>query len=316
MRTGYFTHPDCKRHEMGARHPECPERLQAIEDQLIASRISDFLSHREAPVADLADLLRVHSESAIALVRDHVPDESQGFGAYYPIDGDTFLNPHSWEAAIRASGAALAATDAVIQGELDNAFCAIRPPGHHARPSTPMGFCMFNNVVIAAKHALEVHGLERVAIVDFDVHHGNGTEEAIANDHRFLMVSFYQHPFYPYGGTNSGWGNFGNTVNVPVPAYTKGPEVRQLVLEQWLPALHAFKPQMLFISAGFDAHREDDLGQMGLVEADYVWMTQQIMEIAQQYAQGRIVSCLEGGYNLSALARSVVAHIRTLAQLD
>lgn len=301
---------------MGGRHPECPERLQAIDDQLIASRISDYLDHRTAPRADVADLLRVHSESAVELVRTHVPSESAGWGAYYPIDSDTSLNAHSWEAALRASGAAVAATEAVLKGELDNAFCAVRPPGHHARPSVPMGFCLFNNVVVAAKYALEVHGLERVAIIDFDVHHGNGTEEAIAGDPRFVMVSFYQHPFYPYTDASSGWSNHANTINVPVPAYSKGDVIRQLVNEQWLPALHQHRPQMVFISAGFDAHREDDLGQLGLVEADYVWLTQQIMAIAAEYAQGRIVSCLEGGYNLSALGRSVAAHLRTLAELD
>ncbi|WP_377703761.1 histone deacetylase family protein [Pseudoduganella sp. UC29_71] len=308
MSTAIYSHPDCQRHEMGEWHPESPARLQAIADQLINSHIDDLLEHREAPLADLSDIERNHSRNAIGIVRDNVPDA----GDYYPIDGDTSLNAHSWKAALRAAGAAVAATDAVIAGEIANAFCAVRPPGHHARPSEPMGFCLFNNVAIAAKHALDVHGLQRVAIVDFDVHHGNGTEEALQDEPRALMVSFFQHPFYPYSEVAP---ETPNRVNVPVPAHSKGDVVRQLVADKWLPALHAFKPEMIFISAGFDAHREDDIGGMGLVEADYAWMTQQVMAVANQYAKGRIVSCLEGGYNLSALGRSVVAHVKVLAEL-
>lgn len=298
---------------MGDWHPESPARLQAIEDQLIASRIDAFLDYREAPEADVAAIERVHSADAIARVRDPVSALAVSGAAYFPIDADTMLNVHSWKAALRAAGAAVAATDAVIAGELDNAFCSIRPPGHHARPSEPMGFCLFGNVAIAAKHALEVHGLERVAIVDFDVHHGNGTEESFLDDPRVLMVSFFQHPFYPYSEMRT---STSHMVNVPVPAYTKGDEVRRLVTEQWLPALNAHRPEMIFISAGFDAHREDELGQMGLVEADYAWLTQQIMNVARQHAKGRIVSCLEGGYSLSALGRSVVAHVKVLAGID
>jgi acetoin utilization deacetylase AcuC-like enzyme len=314
MTTAFYTHPDCKRHEMGAWHPECPERLQAIEDQLIASRIGSFLDYREAPEADPAQIARVHTAGAIALVRDNVPCD--GSADYYPLDGDTSLNAYSWKAALRAAGAAVAATDAVIAGEAENAFCSVRPPGHHARPAEPMGFCMFNNVAIAARHALAAHGLQRIAIVDFDVHHGNGTEEAFADEPKVLMVSFFQHPFYPYSGAEHALQSDSNMVNVPVPAYTGGDAVRQLVSEKWLPALHAHRPEMIFFSAGFDAHREDDIGQMGLVEADYAWITQQIMEVAREHANGRIVSCLEGGYNLSALGRSVAAHLKVLAQLD
>lgn len=327
MTTAFYTHPECKRHEMGAWHPESPARLQAIEDQLIASRISDCLDYREAPAADIEAITRVHSANAVALVRDNIPRPAlslivdgvavpAGHAGYYPLDADTSLNAHSWQAALHAAGAALAATDAVIAGELDNAFCSVRPPGHHARPSEPMGFCLFNNVAIAARHALAVHGLQRVAIVDFDVHHGNGTEEAFTGEPRVLMVSFFQHPFYPYTGADPVSQNRKNCVNVPVPAHTKGDVVREIVTDLWLPALHAHKPEMIFISAGFDAHREDDLGEMGLVEADYAWMTQKVMEVARLYAKGRIVSCLEGGYNLSALGRSVAAHLRVLAEVE
>jgi acetoin utilization deacetylase AcuC-like enzyme len=222
------------------------------------------------------------------------------------------MNSHTWKAALRSAGAALAATDAVIAGELDNAFCAIRPPGHHACHDKAMGFCFLNNVAIAAKYALERHGLKRVAIVDFDVHHGNGTEDIVAGDDRILMVSFYQHPFYPEGGAQK---DHGNLVNLPVPAYTKGMDIREMIDMIWVPRLEAHQPEIIFISAGFDAHREDDLGQLGLVEQDYAWITQRIKDIANKYAHGRIVSCLEGGYNLSALSRSVEAHLRVLADV-
>lgn len=316
MTTAIYTHSDCQLHEMGRWHPESPQRLQAIEDQLIASRISTLLDYRTAPPAELVDLLRVHSVETVELVQDHLPAVDDEDNRYYPIDGDTAINAHSWKAALRAAGAAVAATDAVIAGDIENAFCSVRPPGHHARPTQSMGFCLFNNIAIAARHAIEVHGLQRVAIIDFDVHHGNGTEDAFVNEPRVLMVSFFQHPFYPYCGVSRDQEKHTNMVNVPVPAFTKGDAVRQLVTEKWLPALHAHKPEMLFISAGFDAHKDDDLGQMGLVEADYAWITGQLMEIAKQYAGGRIVSSLEGGYNLSALGRSVVAHVKTLAGLD
>ena len=310
MSTAIYSHPDCLRHDMGSWHPESPSRLQAIDDQLILARLDGLIEQRSAPLADTADILRNHTPGALALVRDHVPATP---GDYYPLDGDTSHCHYSYQAALRAAGAAVAATDAVIAGSIDNAFCAVRPPGHHATPTEPMGFCLFNNVAIAARHAMEVHGLERVAIVDFDVHHGNGTAEAFRSDPRVLMVSFFQHPFYPYGDPEP---ITATQVNVPVPARADGEAVRKLVQEQWLPALHAHRPQMIFISAGFDAHRDDDMGGMGLVEADYAWITRQVMAVAKQYAQGRIVSCLEGGYELSALGRSVVAHLKVLAELE
>ena len=294
---------------MGEWHPESPARLQAIEDQLILARLDGLFERREAPLAELPAILRNHTPGALALVRDHTPTVE---GETYPLDGDTLLCSHSYQAALRSAGAALAATDAVIAGSVANAFCATRPPGHHARPSEPMGFCLFNNVAIAARHALDGHGLERVAIIDFDVHHGNGTAESFRDDPRVLMASFYQHPFYPYNDPEP---RTATCVNIPVPARSKGDVVRQLVTEHWLPALHAFKPEMIFISAGFDAHREDDMGGMGLVEDDYAWITTQIMSVARQHCQGRIVSCLEGGYSLSALGRSVVAHLKALAEL-
>jgi acetoin utilization deacetylase AcuC-like enzyme len=222
------------------------------------------------------------------------------------------MNPDTWEAALRAAGAVIDATDRVIAGELTNAFCAIRPPGHHAVTEGAMGFCFLNNVAIGALHAIERHGLERVAVIDFDVHHGNGTEDILSGDDRVLMASFFQHPFYPYCGTEN---PAKNMVNVPLPAGTRGDRVREVVEQVWMPRLEAFEPQMIFVSAGFDAHREDDLGQMGLVEADYAFITKKLMDLAARHARNRIVSSLEGGYNLSALARSVAAHVRTLGDL-
>jgi acetoin utilization deacetylase AcuC-like enzyme len=294
---------------MGDWHPESPARLQAIEDQLILARLDGLVERCSGPLADEAAILRNHSRAALDLVRNNLP----GPGEHYPLDGDTLLCKDSYQAALRAAGLAIAATDDVIAGTVDNAFCAIRPPGHHARPDQPMGFCLFNNVAIAARHALDVHGLERIAIVDFDVHHGNGTEESFRDDPRVLMASFYQHPFYPYTEPSP---ITATNVNIPVPAYSGGDVVRKLVQEHWLPALHAHRPQMIFISAGFDAHKEDDLGSMALVEADYAWITHRLVDVAREHAQGRIVSCLEGGYNLSALGRSVAAHIKALAELD
>ena len=313
--TAYFTHADCRKHEMGPGHPECPERLDAIEDQLLMSGVGDALDRREAPLASLGDVELGHDRMMIAAIRglgDQLADDVEAGGPRYAqIDPDTSLNAFTWQAALRGAGAALAATDAVMAGEIENAFCAVRPPGHHACHDRAMGFCFFNNVAIAAKYALERHGLKRVAIVDFDVHHGNGTEDIVRGDDRILMVSFFQHPFYPHGGTAGG----DNMVNIPVPAYTKGMAVRELIEDMWMPRLEAFKPQMIFISAGFDAHRDDDLGQLGLNEQDYAWITQRVKDVAKRHARGRIVSSLEGGYNLQALARSVEAHIRVLADL-
>jgi acetoin utilization deacetylase AcuC-like enzyme len=270
----------------------------------------------EAPEAPLADIELAHDRMYVAALRglsDRLIEEQAAGGPNYAhLDADTAINAHTWQAALRSAGAALAATDAVIAGELENAFCAVRPPGHHALRNQAMGFCFFNNVAVAAKYAVERHGLKRVAVVDFDVHHGNGTEDILSGDERVLMVSFFQHPFYPHSGTEN---PAANMLNIPVAAYTKGMDVRELVDTYWVPRLEEFKPEMIFISAGFDAHREDDMGQMGLTEQDYAWITDRIRTIALRHAKGRIVSCLEGGYSLSALGRSVEAHIRVLADL-
>ena len=313
--TGYFTHKACWLHEMGRGHPECPERLGAIEDRLLASGLDVALQRREPSPASLTDLELAHDRMYLAGLRglvDNLRDEMAAGGpSHAQIDPDTAINVHSWDAILRAAGAALQATDAVIAGELANAFCAIRPPGHHATHNQAMGFCFVNNVAVAAKYALERHRLKRVAIVDFDVHHGNGTEDIVAGDERILMCSFYQHPFFPQGVHLSA----PNLVNLPVPAYTRGIEVRELIDMMWLPRLDAHRPEMVFISAGFDAHRDDDMAQLGLTEQDYVWITERIMAVAQRHAKGRVVSCLEGGYEFGSLGRSVEAHLRVMAGL-
>ncbi len=309
MTTAYYSHADCHRHDMGRGHPECPQRLDAIDDYLLSHGLNDALERREAPRVALSDLGLAHSSRHVDELREVLERVSES-GESQALDPDTVASPGTRDAVMRAAGAAVAATDAVLDGEVENAFCAVRPPGHHATRDAAMGFCFFNNVAVAARHALDVRGLERVAIVDFDVHHGNGTEDIIAGDERMLMVGIFQHPFYPGTGAVP---RAGNMVNLPIPAYTRGPEIRKLIDAHWMPRLEAFRPQMIFISAGFDAHREDDLGQLGLVEADYEWMTERIKAVAVRHAGGRIVSCLEGGYNLGALARSVAAHVRVLA---
>ncbi len=307
MTTAFITHRDCWLHDMGAHHPECPERLSAISDRLIAAGLDLYLSFYDAPLATLEQIGRVHPLEYVLGIAESAPQSG-----IVHLDPDTAMSAGTWQAALRSAGAGILATDLVMAGEVENAFCSVRPPGHHAERAKAMGFCFLNNVAIAAAHALEVHGLERVAVVDFDVHHGNGTEDIFANDSRVLMVSTFQHPFYPYSGTEA---PAGNMVNVPVPAGTRSDGFRQAVTDIWMPALRRFAPEAIFISAGFDAHYEDDMASLGLVEADYAWVTQQIKAVAAESAQGRIVSMLEGGYALSALARSVTTHVKALADL-
>ncbi|MDH3208813.1 MAG: histone deacetylase family protein [Burkholderiaceae bacterium] len=311
MVTAIFSHPECSLHEMGPGHPECPQRLQAINEHLRTDGMLATIEEREAPLASLRDLELAHSSAYTAELTALLEGVSAS-GTPRAIDPDTIAGAGTWRAALRAAGAAVAATDAVIDGEIDNAFCAVRPPGHHATHNQAMGFCFFNNVAVAARHALAVRGLQRVAIVDFDVHHGNGTEDIFAGDKRVLMVSIFQHPLFPYSGVEP-LGT--NMCNVAVPPFTRGAEVRALIEAKWITALASFKPKMIFISAGFDAHRDDPLGQLALVEADFAWITRRVSEVAQLHAQGRIVSCLEGGYALDALARSVAVHLRVLAGL-
>ena len=309
MTTAYITHADCLRHDMGAGHPENPERLSSVNEHMRNSGLLEQLRCLEAPLAEARDIKRVHTPAYVDLIFDNAPREG-----YAQLDPDTAMNPYSLAAARRAAGAGLLAVDELMARHAQNAFCAVRPCGHHATPSRAMGFCIFNNIAVAAAYAVESKGLERVAIVDFDVHHGNGTEDmfsAPAWQSRAIMASFFQHPFYPGTGTDH---PAANMFNVPLSAGSDGTEARRALERHWLPALHDFKPQMILISAGFDAHREDLLGGLALVEDDYAWMTSELMKVAGQHSDGRIVSMLEGGYNLAALGRSAVAHVKTLTE--
>jgi len=289
---------------MGSYHPECPDRLYAIGDRLISAGLDGYLMHHTAAEATREQLERAHSTEYLDDIETSIPDE----GLHY-IDPDTALNPHSVSAAKHAAGATVLATDLVLRGECQRAFCAVRPPGHHAERGRAMGFCIFNNVAVAALHAIEEHGLERVAIVDFDVHHGNGTEDIFTGDDRVLMVGTFQHPLYPYSGFNS---TARNMVNVPLSAGSGTEQLRAAVTDRWIPALDRHKPQLIIVSAGFDAHREDPLAGLRFTEADYAWITRTLVDVANRYANGRIVSSLEGGYNLSALGRSAAEHVREL----
>ncbi|MDD2700739.1 MAG: histone deacetylase family protein [Sideroxydans sp.] len=307
MQTAYISHPLCLKHDMGGHHPECPARLHAIEDQLIASGLYSYLQHHDAPEVTREQLLRVHDAAYIDSIIAAAPTDG-----IISLDGDTLMNPYTYPAALRAAGAVVMAVDLVMAGKVENAFCNVRPPGHHAERGEAMGFCIFNNVAVGAAHALAAHGLARVAIVDFDVHHGNGTEDIFRDEPRVMLCSTFQHPFYPYSGAET---QLPHIVNVPLAAGTDGAGFRRAVTEGWLPVLEAFEPELIFVSAGFDAHREDDMSSIGLVEADYIWVTEQIKRVAAHHAKARIVSVLEGGYELHALGRSATAHIKVLSGL-
>jgi acetoin utilization deacetylase AcuC-like enzyme len=308
MSTAFITHADCLKHEMGAHHPERPARLTAIDDQLIASGVGQHLTRFDAPLASDEQLARVHPAEYVRAIREVAPRA----GTIH-LDPDTAMNPFTLQAALRAAGAAVLGVDLVLSKDFSSSFCAVRPPGHHACRARPMGFCIFNNVAVAARHALHAHGLERVAIVDFDVHHGNGTEDIFENDEHVLMASIFQHPFYPYSGTDN---PAPNMFNVPLAAGSGSKELKAAVREQWLPALEEFKPELVVFSAGFDAHAEDEMAMLRFNDADYAWVTAQVKSIAERYAKGRMVSMLEGGYALSALGRSAIQHIKVMAGLS
>jgi len=308
MPTALITHENCTLHENGPGHPERPQRIGAVLDQLKKEGLFDYLQVFEADAAPPETALSCHPQSYI----DFIVSSSPSSGSTQ-LDGDTAMNPHTLDAALRGVGAGILATDKVIAGEVDNAFCLVRPPGHHAEKSTAMGFCLFGNIAIAARHALEHSDMNRVAILDFDVHHGNGTEDIVAGDERILFCSSFEYPQYP--------GRYlpnvaGQRVNVPLDPGTGSDDFRAAILETWMPALHKFKPQMIFISAGFDAHADDPLAGLRLKDEDFVWITSQIMSVADDYANGRIVSMLEGGYSLPALARSSTGHIREMMKLN
>ena len=301
--TAFITHRDCLLHDMGMHHPECPQRLTAVNDHLIAQGIDAYFSYYDAPLATFEQLLRVHPASHLERIKRASPSH----GVVH-LDPDTAMNPHTWQAALRSAGAGVHAVDLIMKGEIENAFCAVRPPGHHAERTNAMGFCFFNNIAGAAAHALGAYGLERVAII----HHGNGTEDCFAGDNRVLMCSTFQHPFYPYCGTDK---PAANMCNVPLAAGSGGEEFRDAVMQVWMPRLNEFRPQMIFISAGFDGHYEDDMGGLRLLEKDYAWCTEELMKLAAEFSEKRIVSMLEGGYVMTSLARSVGAHLRILADL-
>jgi acetoin utilization deacetylase AcuC-like enzyme len=305
MSCALITHPQCRLHEMGEGHPECPERLDAISDFLTSTRVMPYLAPCEAPLATPEQLGRAHTALYVREIQEAAPREG-----YVHLDPDTLMNPHSLAAALRAAGAAVLATEMVARGEFRRAFCLVRPPGHHAMRDCAMGFCLFNNVAVGIRHALDVLGLERVALVDFDVHHGNGSEDILADDDRVLMVSTFQRGLYPFlGDVPLG----SNMVNVGLPAGADGEALRAAVTQSWLPALERFRPQLVFVSAGFDAHRADDMGGLRFVESDYAWVTRELVEFAERHCEGRVVSCLEGGYHLFALARCAAEHVKELA---
>jgi acetoin utilization deacetylase AcuC-like enzyme len=299
-----YTHPACLAHDTGPGHAERPERLTAVTTAL-REAFADALDWQEAPRASREQLLRAHAPSLLQAVLGTAPTQ------WIMLDPDTVLSPDSAEAALRAAGAAVAAIDAVLAGEVSRAFCAVRPPGHHATADTAMGFCLFNSVAVAALHALHAHGLERVAIVDFDVHHGNGTQAIFERDPRVLYLSSHQMPLYPGTGFADERG-VGNIINAPLPPGAGSEPFRAAWATQLLPALEAFRPQLLLMSAGFDAHRRDPLAQLQLEADDYSWLTQQLVATADRHAHGRIVSLLEGGYDLQALRECSVAHIGAL----
>jgi acetoin utilization deacetylase AcuC-like enzyme len=308
VRTAYISHRKCHEHDTGEGHPENARRLSAIEDQFVSTGLFDVLRYYDAPEATDEQLLRVHSPGHLAMIEAMMPEEG-----YALLDPDTVVSPQTLQAALRAAGAVVAAVDLLMGGEMDDAFCCVRPPGHHAESNRAMGFCLFNNIAVGAAHALDKHGLDRVAVVDFDVHQGNGTEEMFSEDGRVLFCSTFQHPFFPYTGIRE---NAPNRVNVPLDATAKSAEFREAVTGHWLPALERFQPEMVFISAGFDAHRDDDMSHVSLSDDDFRWVSEHIVRIASQYAGGRMVSVLEGGYELNSLARCVATHVRVLMGVD
>lgn len=304
MAIAYISHPECLQHDTGEGHPENTRRILAIQDHLISTGLLDILRCVEAPEATDGQLLRVHTRAHLDALQAMVPATGHA-----RVDPDTVVSPGSLQAARRAAGAVVAAVDLVASGEMESAFCCVRPPGHHAESDRAMGFCLFNNIAVGAAHALQRHGLQKVAILDFDVHHGNGTEEIFDKDERILFCSTFQHPFYPFTAVLE---NSSRRVNVPLEATAKSAEFRAAVIEHWLPALEKFGPQMLFVSAGFDAHRDDEMSNVSLTDDDYSWVTEQIVNVAATTASGRIVSTLEGGYERHSLARCVGLHIRAM----
>lgn len=304
MTIAFISHPDCEKHDLGPACPESPARLSAIHDHLIATGLEFALRHYSAPKVTRQQLCRVHEEAYIEKVFTSAPEE----GIVW-LDPDTGMMPKTLNAALRAAGAVVLAAELVGEGAAHQAFCAVRPPGHHAERTRAMGFCLFNNIAVGVAHALETLGMERIAIVDFDVHHGNGTEDIFRDDNRVLFCSSFRHPYYPFSGADI---ESTHIVNIPLEGGSDGAVFRKAVTAQWFPALSAFRPQMLFISAGFDAHAADDMGGVRWLESDYQWVTAELKKLMLEHGGGRIVSVLEGGYEPGALARSVAAHLNAM----
>lgn len=307
MSTAFISHPDCHDHDTGEDHPENAQRLSAIEDRLLSSRISDFIKYLDAPEVTRDQLLRAHTAGYLEMIDALMPKTG-----YARLDPDTVISPGSLQAAKRAAGSVILAVDRIMGGEISNAFCSVRPPGHHAERSRALGFCIYNNIAVGVKHALEVYGLQRVAVVDFDVHQGNGTEDILLGDDRLLYCSIFQHPFFPYTPLPE---NSEKVISIPLDASASSAEFRAAVTDHWLPAMERFKPEMIFVSAGFDAHQDDDMSYVRLTDADFRWVSQEIVRIADISASGRVVSALEGGYEIHSLARCVEAHMRVLMGL-
>ncbi len=303
--TLFYSHPICQEHEAGPGHPEQPARLRAILEALEAPEYA-ALKRIEAPLSDVATLKQVHQAELVDLIFEHMPS-----AGYVALEGDTVMSPASGEAALRAVGSVCAAVDAVMAGQGDNAFCAVRPPGHHAEPGRSMGFCLFNNVVLGAERARREHGLTRIAVVDFDVHHGNGTQAAFESDGDMFFASTHQSPLYPGTGAADERG-VGNIFNAPLTPESGSDQFRDAMQSKVFPALRVFNPELILISAGFDAHNDDPLASLHLFEDDYSWITAELCQIAAEKCAGRVVSTLEGGYDLRALASSAAAHVSAL----
>lgn len=304
MKTAYITHNDCTLHEMGSWHPERPDRLKAINLHLAKTGLLDILLQITAEPATREQLERAHSPKYLDYLQSLHPQQG-----YVQADGDTIICPHSLRAAELAAGAVVQAVDGVLAGDFQRAFCAGRPPGHHAERAQAMGFCLYNNIAVGVRHAMVAHGVTRVAVLDFDIHHGNGTVDIFKDDPAVLVCSSFQHPFYPGRYADL---ELPNIVNTKLSAGDGSEQFRALIGEDWWPALKAHQPQLIFVSAGFDGHQDDPLSEVNLREEDFVWITDLITETANQFAQGRVISTLEGGYDLVALARSVYAHITHL----
>ena len=307
MSTAFISHPDCHDHDTGEGHPENAQRLSVIEDRLLASRISDFTRYLDAPEVTREQLLRAHTAEYLAMIDAVMPREG-----YTRLDPDTVICPKTLQAAKRAAGSVILAVDQLMSGQIRNAFCCVRPPGHHAESDRALGFCIYSNIAVGVMHALQAHGLKKVAVVDFDVHQANGTEDILIGDDRVLYCSIFQHPFFPYTSIPE---NSERVVSIPLEASAASAEFRAAVTDHWLPALEQFQPEMIFISAGFDAHRDDEMSYVNLTDADFRWVTEEMVRIADISASGRIVSALEGGYELHSLARCTEAHIRVLMGL-